>query len=795
MRTSIFILFVLLASNSYSQLQLFRKKIQGIPFKYTKPYENMSLAPSKGLNTAQPWIVFSDRDSNYTYSNPEASTKLKTMLCLEDFYVVEEKGDYVHIYKDSNPKRRVGKDAIDYGWINKKNLILWRSALHNKEDVQKKVMILNTEDSVKRYRGESEERLVVFYNDPELIYENQNEAEVFCLYYIYKLYPNATNPTSALIGKGSRINAHAIHEDIIGWTSYSKLTPWDFRVVVNPNPDGESIAEREERGSASIIFSNDQAANNYLHNQEIDTNDVIWIESQENKNNDEYIFRFPLLELTETIGGENEDIVTVGVIKKVEEEMIPIVSPEDERIPGVLEFVSGQRKHLNLILVIDGTRGMAPYYSKISEALHEFDQVIKKQPNNIAVKIGCVYYRDLSHGKRITDVIALTDDIKKVAKSIKSTREVSSRDRDESEAVFYGLKHAIQTFDLPQGQNNVLILVGNTGNHKRIDESQVNIEEVIHLLYENGYSFFACQVKHLGTEPYTEFYYQTEEILSGLSTHCYDESKSIAIRMNDKIPQPGYIMPEKIHKKIYFKTKPFIQGGIYSLIPGSTVPTKTFKKLFANRLLSIYDSADNLIMKLTALQKIISSSPLDSTGNISIRQFLIPLTLLSKHMEVLQSEVYHNYLIGHIPISLDSCIHPFWEYYLFYTNDELYNLKRFFQTLIDARTRTGIKDSWMKLAKSKKPNLTQTEINDKTVRELELLLFGCDGVSSYGNLKLKDIADESKISDQDLNSWITQIEINLRALTGIFNLVPTYSEYSFISSDMRYFWIPQRLLP
>ncbi len=99
MKISLFILFVLLASNSYSQLQLFRKKIQGIPFKYTKPYENMSLAPSKGLNTAQPWIVFSDRDSNYTYANPEASTKLKMMLCLEDFYVVEEKGDYVHIYK------------------------------------------------------------------------------------------------------------------------------------------------------------------------------------------------------------------------------------------------------------------------------------------------------------------------------------------------------------------------------------------------------------------------------------------------------------------------------------------------------------------------------------------------------------------------------------------------------------------------------------------------------------------------------------------------------------------------
>lgn len=771
----------------------------GIPYKYTKPYDTLNFTPSEGMKTAQPWIVFSDRDSNRTYTTPNSTATVKLASFLEPFYVVEEDINFVYIYKDSNPKRRVSKNAVDYGWIKKENLLLWRRGLFNKENVLRKAMILNTEDSVKQYRGKKETGLVAFCNDPELTNENQRDADVFSLYYIYKIYPGITNPTAALIGKRSHLSPSSIQEDIIGWIDYSKLTSWNFRVVLYPDLSATPMLERRELNKPSMIFCNEREASNYMNGLEIDNSCIVWNEIQSQENHEETRFRFPLLGIDVDEYDVTREIATVGVIKKVAAEFIPIVDHTDDRVSQVLDQISEQRKHLNLIFVIHGDQGMYDYFQRISEAVRLFAQYIQIHPEKIQLEIGCVIYRDLAYGKNMTEIIPLTEDLMEVSKRIKSMRDLPSKDRDESDALFFGIQKAVNIFGLSPGQSNFLFVIGNTGNHKRDDESQADIKVIIDKLFEDGFGFYAFQLKHLGTDPYSDFYYQTEEILSTLATQYLDVSKSIAIKMSHDIPQPSYIVPEKIDKNIYLKTKSHMNGGIYALVPGSSVPGKTLTTLLTQRLKDLYDSVVYQNGWIEWMQQTLLSAPLDSSETVSFRKFLIPLNLMGKHMEVMQSEVYYNYLTGYVAILADDCTHPLWQYQLFCTMDEVYELKSALQKLVDSRVENLARDVfieyWMDLMISKQPRLSRTEIKRKTLKEVEIFLFGFYRDSRYADFMLEEIADPGKIPDSELISWIEHIKSSVRELDKIFNLYPTHSDYSFVSNDERYFWIPCRFLP
>jgi len=795
MRIVIIGLFIILTSNSIAQIQRSRKKVMEVPYKYTKPYDTLNLAPLQGDKTAQPWIVLSDRDSNSTYSTPESGQVFKYASFLEPFYVVEENEQYVHIYKDQNPTKRVSKESIDYGWIKKENLLLWRQALYDQRDILRKVLILNTMDPVKKYKGENKQGSVVFYNDPYLEEENRNEADVFSLYYIFKIFPNISSPSSVLIGRQSYLPNLDVQKGIIGWVDYAKLLPWDFRVVLYPNTTYESQIERENLNIPSRIFCNPTEAVRYINGLEVDNDYIVWDESKVQNMDNDNVFKFPVLEPVRDKKRDSGEIIRVGVIKRIEEELIPIVDPEDARIIEVLDRVSGQRKHLNIIFVIQGSRGMSEYFSRISDALMRFDNYAKDNPEKLKLKTGCLLYRDLASGGKITEVIPLTNNIREISEKITSLPNLHSKGGDVPDAIFFGLQEAVSTFDLPQGQSNVIILIGNTGNHNKDDETRVDIKDIIDQLFYNGYSFFAFQLKHLGTDPYSDFYHQSEEILSSLATYNYDASRFIASKMLLKIPPPGYKIPEKIQENIYFKTKPYSFGGIYALIPGSSMPQNTTSELLSELLIFIYDSINRKMEKLDSIQMILSSANIDSVAGGFVRDFLLPLNLMGSHMAIMQSIEYHNYLTGYVPFTVDSCKYPLWEYQLFYSMDELSELKQVLYQLTSSHRRDNFIAAWTELVKSRKPWLSHSEIQNKTIKELELLLFGFYRDSRFANIKLDEINDQTKLPDTTFSSWLEDIGISSREVDKIFNIIPSYADYSIESNEKRYFWIPLKLFP
>jgi len=161
----------------------------------------------------------------------------------------------------------------------------------------------------------------------------------------------------------------------------------------------------------------------------------------------------------------------------------------------------------------------------------------------------------------------------------------------------------------------------------------------------------------------------------------------------------------------------------------------------------------------------------------------------------MQSIEYHNYLTGYVPFTVDSCKYPLWEYQLFYSMDELSELKQVLYQLTSSHRRDNFIAAWTELVKSRKPWLSHSEIQNKTIKELELLLFGFYRDSRFANIKLDEINDQTKLPDTTFSSWLEDIGISSREVDKIFNIIPSYADYSIESNEKRYFWIPLKLLP
>src|ERR1700743_3716479 len=108
------------------------RKVATLPKNFQRPVSNTKVYDNGG-STSLPWIVFSDRDENYTYTAPGGSLVMKKIKFMEPFYVSKEQNGYLKLIKYQQGmvqgrKLTNKKGAQSYGWVSKEKVLLWQSA-------------------------------------------------------------------------------------------------------------------------------------------------------------------------------------------------------------------------------------------------------------------------------------------------------------------------------------------------------------------------------------------------------------------------------------------------------------------------------------------------------------------------------------------------------------------------------------------------------------------------------------------------------------------------------------------
>ncbi|MDR2914083.1 MAG: hypothetical protein LBV74_04520 [Tannerella sp.] len=205
-------------------------RLKKTPREYTMNYCGEEIiAPFTPYNK-QTWVVFSDREGNYTLQNPGGKVKMKDIDYLEAFFVARRKGDYYKLIKydpaivnDNMFASRIKdrKQAKYYGWIHKSRLLLTKQS---ETDIatgfkNKQITIVSDTTCVTDPEFYFAEDSIKIFKDPDLRIENGTLP----LYEIVYTLKTSRDKQKKLIARKPVVEPDNAQSDILGWIHESVI--------------------------------------------------------------------------------------------------------------------------------------------------------------------------------------------------------------------------------------------------------------------------------------------------------------------------------------------------------------------------------------------------------------------------------------------------------------------------------------------------------------------------------------------------------------------------------------------
>lgn len=149
----------------------------------------------------------------------------------------------------------------------------------------------------------------------------------------------------------------------------------------------------------------------------------------------------------------------------------------------------------NVMVLVDATPGMEGGLSASADAL-------QKLLTDVTGNVGAGAYRDAVEGAWLYVESPTGNDVPRWLRRLSTDVQY---DQDAPEAVYYGLQQALQSPVLTPGQTNVLLLLGDAGNHAQDALTQVDPAALRQEMARLGVHFAAVQLRHPEGPAYEQF--------------------------------------------------------------------------------------------------------------------------------------------------------------------------------------------------------------------------------------------------------------------------------------------------
>ena len=805
--------FVFLFACSYLNGQeLAGKVVLKKPFKYFEPYADINYSETEERDLTREWIVYSDRISNKSYDKPGSTTVKKSLGFLERFLVLDETDKYIHIVKDPNVDIHgtLSKSATDFGWISKDKMLLWEHCLFTRVGkIDKKAMVLNTVEGVKRRDINKDEPTEVFFcTDPGLNKKSENSTSLYEVFFIYKQTKDAV-----LLGRLNRKSGSLKMSDVVvGWIPNTRINFWDHRIALEPNPEVDAVKERKSKGIKTTILLDELAAEDFMKGRTVRSQDVFWNADTYEERPDGYWRRFPILNYDKESGMYHTGVM--GEIHSSKGVLDQITKAGADR--QIAELITKKRT-INIVFVIDGTKSMQPYFKPVSDAIISSMKKLKELNKNELInniQFGAVVYRDYAEDqkRRLTEPFMLTSDNIKISEWLLSRKAIDYHDTDAPEAVYYGLQKALYTIlSRKELETNVIILIGDAGNHHRNDGSQVSETDLVSLLELYGCHFLAFQVNNeSGHTTYDEFVPQTKNIILKTAEEIYADLKKLPVNLSKFANKPKFISAGHNRDTL---NKTAIIGLVVYPDKGKSISTTVLQKEIMKTINYVYNYMNDYVSLISEVfaqgenvDKLFTSNSQKKTRYTNkevsaftdaILYYLTQLDISEDQIKILCDKNYQLYIDGWTPYKLDNFKNPLFQRVLFVSRGELGDLINIMDKLASAKSgsrRQKLYDTWIEILKDHVGDVNEEELEEMTFEEIYEKVFGLPGTSELlKDTKLKYLKDRGVVSDEDIERYSFRIDSKYDKLNSIFH-EDNYI-YSFRSNEMVYYWLPEHLLP
>lgn len=424
------------------------------------------------------WKVYADRDGVRMKNTYRGSSNNKTLKFMEPLLVSEIKSNnWLHVYN--------AKTHEDMGWVKSRYLILsklsLRSETKNSSDVSipRKAIVLTSLDEL--VDGEIDPDDILdqkhYYDDPSpQTGDKIGTPKRFSILFVLK-----EQDGSVLLSLTDKLGGNDIQnkDKVLGWMPKANRTTWSSRACLEPlsnenNPHAKG--ENKWPGYKDISRLNSCIKDQYC------SKDGRFIEFSVGKVH-AFRMRYPILDNENNTSNIKQ---VVSIAKDVSGDTV-----SGGMVEQMIENLKSLSRQTNIIFAIDATSSMTPYYSSVARSLNK---VINNNKNEFLhkIKFGLVIYRDYADGNNAYDFEPLTTDYESFKNKLNNVRCMSN-DNDKPEAQYNGLTKGLKALNLNPKESNVVVLIGDCGNHK-VDPNGLTKKSVIDFFIKKNINLIAFQV-------------------------------------------------------------------------------------------------------------------------------------------------------------------------------------------------------------------------------------------------------------------------------------------------------------
>lgn len=795
---------------------VFSEEIMLRPTKYESPHKNVDIRPD-GPGVPEgwgPWYVVVINENARTFTTPGGSSQHSRLSFGEYYYAVAEEGRFLNIYSDPRPSdTQLSQDAKDMGWISKHDVLMWDVALESPETgIALKGMILNTLRALQDF-SQIDFTTIQAFKNPDLTEATDYQARLFEIFYIYQY---SSERDAVLLGRRPHFNVGQLrregeHGGLIGWVDRSRVLEWDHRVAIEPNYEEAAVAERRRQNiRTSIVSASANHDNKWQCAEKLrmgrglgDDCEVVWDddiyeEDGSFERRSGYWRRFPV------VGDFDDDIYEVMVMGEMRGRFGSIDDRVGVDVRTQLNRLIEKYRNVNIVFVVDGTNSMQPYFEPVVNSINNILNIFQRQADETKqLRFGYIVYRDYLERDRLLEHMPLTTDARRIMSEL---RAVEARDRFDiypHESMNYGLSKAFEKVFTDPDETNIIIHVADAGSHSRDDPSYVPQEVVVNLMAEYGCFYIAYQSHHIQNhQAYRDFPIQVRQIMRNASEAMYEEWLKVG---GDELfdEKPALVTDGNVSRIINGTPMVLIEtpfGSSFDLglltdeITQAITEIDEYNDYVIERLRDILERGKGFQVAIGESESRYTSSfapgVLEALRRMDVdydalRHFydenveLVFEGYTSRTHSMLNSSLYKPVIL------LDAR-----EFASIYTT--VNRLERATQGSGEVRAR--LYDTWMEILRRHIGTSGAAIDEEITLEEAATMVFGIPmRAGMLRQVQLKDIRDPAVFSDADLRRYVNRIQLRANVLESIAN-ARDYP-YSFVSNDIKYFWLSVDKLP
>ncbi len=797
--------------------------LKGKPIELENYIYNTDIHPKPGSENV-PWMVINDRAGNIAYqSSSIASGKKSVLEFRESYYVIESKGEWLHIIRidGKNPTGLTipaNANTVDMGWVDRSNMLLWREGLRDRDsEISLKCLLLNRADAIKNITKLNNKELVRIYDSPTGS-NTLGEQKIYEIFYILK-----KENSRVLIAKDLVVGSKP-KDLILGWVDVGRLSLWNTRMAIEPNFSEAAFNERKnDPSNRFVFFGSVPDVSNYLKSGVL--NNVLFNEDPvklspdrlSKSNNKRYkgsVIRYPIL-------ANYPGYFGTGVIGKVTTntaagelgEMNPLDLANAEDILGRM---TEEDKKVNIYFMIENCTEVNDYKDGIINLMNQLPSYF---PQANYINYGCAIYSDSQPNETPIINRPLTQNRQDIISFVKNTSLYLPKDADKYTCFRYALKKVLKEGGWNPLQRNVIIVIGNGADFSaspvrvmREEGSQYyiadeNVSDIYRSISSLGMNMLVFQVKNENNKKYSiKFREDNAEMLNESAKNIANGNKDFAQKLQlnyTEVTGPNCIENKfvRVSNEVYF-------SGIFTPAQGGFMSAERFEKVLNDGVSDFSKFRDRQMKELSSL--IEKGNSIDATPG-EFQPFLMNIIRSNfkgadpNTLKKFFSAKYQLFTEAYLPKKKTGSSYPLYSYVMFMPGRELKEyknnkLKDLYDVLgrgsTAASVRQALEDALIDLVQEMSNQKSKIEAGDKDMDEALKIITGLnkEGVTifgSYKNKKLGDLTKKGVWSDDDIEELADQLRHMKEQLDDIYSFGSKY-EFSFHregDDENIYFWI------